>query len=186
MEPDVGYDNNGNPPPVIHVDTDAPLYSSEDGSLITDKMWGIYYKPDLNFGGIQGGAAPYVVEGYPDMDPYGIDSPDFVVGPEFVHMWTSALGHCQKRYEDKFRFYKNVPSGGLGSFTPDNFPIFDAVKENGYMILDSNHGYKMIGVGKLVAKEVLGEKQTLLKPFRFDRYEKGELHPVSHSPFPWS
>ena len=186
VDPDVGYDNHGNPPPVIHVDTDAPLHSSEDGSLITDRLWGIYYKPDMNFGGIQGGAAPYVVEGYPDMDPYGIDSPDFVVGPEFVHMWTSALAHCQKRYEDKFRLYKNVPSGGLGSFTPDNFPIFDTLKENGYLILDSNHGYKMIGVGQMVAKEVMGEEQSLLKPFRFDRYEKGELHPVSHSPFPWS
>ena len=23
-------------------------------------MWGIYYKPDFNFGGVQGGAMPYV------------------------------------------------------------------------------------------------------------------------------
>jgi hypothetical protein len=54
------------------------------------------------------------------------------------------------------------------------------------MMLDSNHGYKMIGVGQLVAKEVVGEEQVLLKPFRFERYKTGELHPVSHSPFPWS
>jgi glycine/D-amino acid oxidase-like deaminating enzyme len=186
VAPDLGYANNGNPPPVIHIDTDAPLFSSEDGSLIADGMWGIYYKPDLNFGGIQGGAAPYTVEGYPEVDPYGIDSPDFVVGPEFVHMWTSALAHCQKRYEDKFRFYKNEPSGGLGCFTPDNFPVFDNLKENCHLILDSNHGYKLIGVGKLVAKEIMGEEQALLKPFHFDRYEKGEIHPVSNSPFPWS
>jgi len=186
VDPDTGNDNQGNLPPVIHVDTDAPLYSTEDGSLITEEPWGIYYKPDCNFGGIQGGSSPYIVEGDPDVDPYGIDSPDFVVGPEFVHMWTSALGHCQKRYEDKYRYYKDEPSGGLGCFTPDNFPIFDVFRENCYMILDSNHGYKMIGVGELVAKEVLGEEQDLLKPFRFDRYETGELHPVSHSPFPWS
>lgn len=186
VEPEYGHDNQGKLPPVIHVDTDAPLYSSEDGSLIADKMWGIYYKPDVHFGGIQGGAAPYIVEGNVKVDPYGIDSPDFVVGPEFVHMWTSALAHCQKRYEDQYHRYKNEPSGGIGAFTPDNFPIFDAMKENCFFIADSNHGYKMIGVGKLVAKEVLGEEQELLKPFRFDRYEKGELHPVSHSPFPWS
>ncbi|MCF8142472.1 MAG: FAD-binding oxidoreductase [Deltaproteobacteria bacterium] len=186
VDPDFGNDNLGNLPPVIHVDTDAPLYSSEDGSLITDEPWGIYYKPDCRFGGIQGGSAPYVVEGDPDVDPYGIDSPDFVVGPEFVHMWTSALAHCQKRYEDKYRYYKDEPSGGLGCFTPDNFPVFDVFRQNCYMILDSNHGYKMIGVGQLVAKEVLGRKQRLLEPFRFDRYEKGGLHPVSHSPFPWS
>jgi glycine/D-amino acid oxidase-like deaminating enzyme len=186
VDPAYAMNNQGKMPPVIHVDSVAPLYSSEDGSLITDKMWGIYYKPDFGFGGVQGGAAPYIVEGDVKVDPYGIDSPDFTVTPEFVHMWTSALAHCQKRYEDKYNMYKNEPSGGLGCFTPDNFPIFDVMKQNCYMILDSNHGYKMIGVGKLVAKDILGDEQTLLKPFRFDRYEKGELHPVSHSPFPWS
>ena len=186
VEPEYAMNNQGQMPPVIHVDSEAPLYSSEDSSLITEEMWGIYYKPDFGFGGVQGGAAPYIVEGDVKVDPYGIDSPDYTVAPEFVHMWTSALAHCQKRYEGKHHLYKNEPSGGLGCFTPDSFPIFDALKQNCYLILDSNHGYKMIGVGKLVAKEVLGEEQPLLKPFRFARYEKGELHPVSHSPFPWS
>ena len=187
VPPEYGMNNEGKMPPVIHVDTDAPLYSSEDGSLITDEMWGIYYKPDFHFKGIQGGSTPYIVDKEKvAVDPYGIDSPDFIVGPEFAHKWTSALAHCQKRYEDKYRYYKNEPSGGIGAFTPDNFPIFDTMKQNCYMILDSNHGYKMIGVGQLVAKEILGEEQALLKPFRFERYAKGELHPVSHSPFPWS
>ena len=44
----------------------------------------------------------------------------------------------------------------------------------------------MIGVGALVAEELLGRPSSLLEPFRFSRYEKGELHPVSNSPFPWS
>ena len=48
------------------------------------------------------------------------------------------------------------------------------------MIADANHGYKMIGVGELVAKEILGQESELLKPFRFNRYEKGELHPTSN------
>ncbi|MFH2046464.1 MAG: FAD-binding oxidoreductase [Pseudomonadota bacterium] len=187
VDPEYGYDKWGKMPPVIHVDSNSPLYSSEDGSLVTDKMWGIYYKPDCNFNGIQGGAMPNLVEKDEiNVDPYGIDSPDFIVGPEFAHMWTSALAHCQKRYENKYQLYKNEPSGGLGIFTPDNFPVFDVFKQNCYMILDSSHGYKMIGIGKLVAQEILGEKQELLKPFRFDRYEKGELLPVSSSPFPWS
>jgi len=187
VEPNYGLNNQGNMPPVIHVDTDAPLYSSEDGSLITEDMWGIYYKPDAHFGGIQGGSMPYTVEKKEvAVDPYGIDSPDFTVGPEFAHMWTSALAHCQKRYEDKYQRYKDEPSGGLGAFSPDNFPIFDVFRQNCYMILDSSHGYKMIGVGQLVAKEIMGEDQALLKPFRFDRYEKGNLLPVSKSPFPWS
>jgi hypothetical protein len=187
VKPDVGMDNRGKMPPVIHLDSDAPLFSSEDGSLITDEMWGIYYKPDFNFRGIQGGAMPDEVENDDvQVDPYGIDSPDFVVGPDFAHMWTSALAHCQKRYEDKYQRYRKEPSGGLGAFSPDNFPVFDVMRENCFVMADSSHGYKMIGLGKLVAKEIMGEKQALLEPFRFDRFEKGKPLPESNSPFPWS
>ena len=57
------------------------------------------------------------------------------------------------------RMYKKEPSGGIGCFTPDSFPVFDVFRENCYVIADSNHGYKMIGVGKLVAGEILGETQ---------------------------
>ena len=64
--------------------------------------------------------------------------------------------------------------------------MFDTFVDNAYVIADSNHGYKMIGVGALVAKELVGERQALLEPFRFSRYAEGRLHPVSHSPFPWS
>jgi glycine/D-amino acid oxidase-like deaminating enzyme len=101
-------------------------------------------------------------------------------------MWTSALAHCQKRFKGKSNVYHKGPSGGLGCFTPDSFPVFDKFCENVYIIADSNHGYKMIGVGDLVSDEILGKESTLLKPFRFNRYAKGELHPVSSSPFPWS
>lgn len=181
--------NDGKMPPVIHVDTDAPLYSDVDGSLITDKLWGIYYKPDFNFGGIQGGAMPYVVETPVDqvaVDPYGPESPDFIVGDDFAHMWCSALAFCHKRFEGQGKFWKKEASGGLGCFTPDSFPVFDTLRENVHVIADSNHGYKMIGVGKLVAQEVLGEKSRLLEPFRLSRYAEGKLHPTSNSPFPWS
>jgi len=60
VDPNMLKTNDGKMPPVIHVDTDAPLYSDIDGRLITDKMWGIYYKPDFSFDGVQGGAAPYM------------------------------------------------------------------------------------------------------------------------------
>jgi methylglutamate dehydrogenase subunit A len=190
VDPQMHRTNDGNFPPVLHVDTDAPLYSQRDGRLITDKIWGIYYKPDFNFGGIQGGASPYKVEQDPDqvaVDPYGPESPEFVVGEDFIDMWCSALAHCQKRFEGKMPLYRREEnSGGLGCFTPDNFPVFDVFRENVYVIADSNHGYKMLGVGKLVAQELMGEKSALLEPFRFARFAKGELHPTSHSPFPWS
>mgnify|MGYP003571062345 CR=1 FL=1 len=189
VDPDYLKTNDGKLPPVLHVDSDAPLYSDVDGSLITDEMWGIYYKPDFNFGGVQGGAAPDPIETDPDdvaVDPYGPDSPDYVMGDEFAHMWCSALAHCQKRFEGKIGMYKREASGGIGAFTPDSFPVFDVFRENCYFIADSNHGYKMLGVGKLVAGEIAGNTSRLLEPFRFSRYIEGKLHPVSSSPFPWS
>ncbi len=189
VDPKMQRTNDGEMPPVIHVDSDAPLISDVDGSVITEEMWGIYYKPDFHFNGIQGGAAPFKVPTEPDkvaVDPYGPDSPDFVVGAEFAHMWCSALAHCQKRFEGQTPKYKDEPSGGIGAFTPDSFPLFDVFCENCYVIADSNHGYKMLGVGKLVAEEIAGTTSALLEPFRFSRYEQGKLHPVSNSPFPWS
>ncbi len=189
VDPKMQRTNDGAMPPVIHVDSDAPLFSSVDGALITEEMWGIYYKPDFHFDGIQGGAAPFKVETDPDhvaVDPYGPDSPDFVVGPEFAHMWCSALAHCQKRFEGQMPLYKDEPSGGIGAFTPDSFPVFDIFCDNCYVVADSNHGYKMLGVGKLVAEELTGVRSELMKPFRFSRYADGDLHPVSNSPFPWS
>jgi len=189
VDPNFQKTDEGKMPPVIHVDSDAHLFSDVDGSLITDKMWGIYYKPDFNFKGVQGGTIPYKINkpvGDVKVDPYGVDSEDHQTGDEFAHMWCSALAHCQKRFKGKIKVYQKGPSGGLGCFTPDSFPVFDRFCENVYIIADSNHGYKMIGVGDLVSDEVLGKESSLLKPFRFNRYAKGELHPVSNSPFPWA
>jgi len=189
VDPKLGLTNDGRMPPVIHVDTDAPLFSDVDGSLITDKLWGIYYKPDFNFAGIQGGAMPYKVPTEPDavaVDPYGPESPEFITDDEFAHMWCSALAFCQKRYSGRIGQWKQEPSGGLGCFTPDSFPVVDVFCENCHVIADSNHGYKMIAIGKLVAEELLGGRSALLEPFRFSRFAAGRLHPVSNSPFPWS
>lgn len=189
VDPESFKTNDGKMPPVIHVDTDAPLLSDVDGSVITEDMWGIYYKPDFNFGGIQGGAMPYRVDKPANdvtLDPYGPSSPEFIASPEFAHMWVSALAHCNARFSGTMPKYLNEPSGGVGCFTPDSFPVFDVFRENCYVIADSNHGYKMIGVGELVAQEITAETSTLLSPFRFSRYAEGKLHPVSNSPYPWS
>lgn len=189
VDPDYQRTNAGDLPPVIHVDTDAPLLSDVDGTSITEQPWGIYYKPDFHFGGVQGGAMPYIIDTPTEkvaVDPYGVDSPDFIVGDDFAHMWCSALAHCQKRFEGRMGLYRKDPSGGIGCFTPDSFPVFDVFRQNCYVIADSNHGFKMLGVGKLVAEEIVGKQSKLMEPFRFSRYATGDLHPVSNSPFPWS
>ena len=93
---------------------------------------------------------------------------------------------CFSRFQGKHKNYRRGSSGGLGCLTPDKFPVFDVFNENVYLVADSNHGWKMAGVGELVADELLGKKSSILEPFRFNRYEQGKLHPRSKSPFPWS
>ena len=171
---------DGGAPPVIHLDTDAPLYTDE-GELVTDELWGIYFKRDRH--GVQGGASPLVVAGDVELDPYPMTTD---VDPGFPDMWCAALSHAMSRFEGCRPLYKQARSGGVGAFTADNFPVFDYVRPNVYAILDSNHGYKMIGVGREVAKVLVGEHSGLLYPFRFERFATGDLHPVSHSPYPWS
>jgi glycine/D-amino acid oxidase-like deaminating enzyme len=171
---------DGSAPPVIHLDTDAPLVT-DDGDLVTDELWGIYFKRDRH--GVQGGASPLVVDGDVELDPYPQTTN---VDPTFADMWCAALSHSMSRFEGCRPSYKDARSGGVGAFTVDNFPVFDYFRPNLYAILDSNHGYKMIGVGREVASVLVGEHSRLLYPFRFERFATGDLHPVSSSPYPWS
>ena len=41
-------------------------------------------------------------------------------------------------------------------------------------------------LGREIARILRGEHSTLLHPFRYERFASGDLHPVSHSPYPWS
>ncbi len=171
---------DGGAPPVIHLDTNAPLHT-DDGELLTDELWGIYFKRDRH--SVQGGASPLVVDGDVELDPYPQTTD---VDPAFPDLFCAALSHAMARFEGCRPLYKQARSGGVGAFTADNFPVFDHLRPNLYAILDSNHGYKMIGVGREVAKVLVGEHAPLLYPFRLERFETGDLHPVSSSPYPWS
>jgi glycine/D-amino acid oxidase-like deaminating enzyme len=171
---------DGGAPPVIHLDTDAPLYS-DNGDLIADELWGIYFKRDRH--SVQGGASPLVVDGDVELDPYPQTTD---VDPAFPDLFCAALSHAMSRFEGCRPLYREARSGGVGAFTADNFPVFDYFRPNLYAILDSNHGYKMIGVGREVASVLLGGHSRLLYPFRYERFATGDLHPVSSSPYPWS
>ena len=171
---------DGGAPPVIHLDTDAPLHT-DDGELVTDELWGIYFKRDRH--SVQGGASPLIVDGDVELDPYPQTTD---IDPSFPDLFCAALSHAMSRFEGCRPLYKKARSGGVGAFTVDNFPLFDYFRPNLYAILDSNHGYKMIGVGKEVANVLLGGHSRLLYPFRFERFATGDLHPVSSSPYPWS
>jgi glycine/D-amino acid oxidase-like deaminating enzyme len=170
---------DGSPSPVLHVDSDAPL-RADDGTLVTDEAWGVYFKPDRET--VQGGASPLTVGPEFTVDPY----PTGTVEPGFPDLWCAALSHCLGRFEGARDRYRQVRSGGAGAFTVDNFPVFDYMAPNVYVAADSNHGYKMIAVGKEIAEVLRGGHSSLLYPFRFERFATGDLHPVSHSPYPWS
>ena len=61
--------------------------------------------------------------------------------------YCATLGMLFKRLEDLRPYFKERRNGGIGAFTPDNVPVFDYVADNAWVIADSNHGFKMIGVG---------------------------------------
>ena len=164
---------------MLHVDSDAPLFD-DDGRLITDQPWGNYFKPDRE--SVQGGAAPLTVGPEFQVDPY----PTGTVDPNFPDMWSASLSHCMERFAGARTRYRQTRSGGVGAFTADNFPVFDYMAPNVYVAADSNHGYKMIAVGREIADVLRGGHSSLLYPFRYERFATGDLHPVSHSPYPWS
>src|SRR5260370_19192768 len=62
VDPNYLMMSHGEMPPVIHVDTDVGLCDDQDGSLITDELWGIYYKPDFNFVVVPGATTPWRIE----------------------------------------------------------------------------------------------------------------------------
>lgn len=182
INPYVHITNDGRRPPLIHVDSDVPLYGEND-QLVWDKPWGIYFKRDKQ--AVQGGALPLEVGDECHIDPYGTRSPHYCVDDKFYDIWVASLAHCMKRYEGKRKFASKNPSGGVGCFSADNFPVFDFMRPNVYVIADSNHGFKMIGVGEQVARILTGGESELLEPFRFARFKDGEPFPKSNAPFPW-
>jgi len=179
IDPAIFVTSDGRSSAVLHIDSDQPL-RDDNGRLITDEPWGVYFKPDRD--SVQGGAQPLQVGEEFELDPY----PTGTVDPGFPDMWSAALSHCLGRFEGGRERYRQVRSGGVGAFTVDNFPVFDFMRPNVFVAADSNHGYKMIAVGREIARVFAGEHSSLLHPFRFERFATGDLHPVSHSPYPWS
>jgi glycine/D-amino acid oxidase-like deaminating enzyme len=179
FDPAIFTTSDGSLSPVLHVDSDVPL-KADDGTLITEEQWGVYFKPDRDT--IQGGASPLTVGPEFTVDPYPSGSAE----PDFPDLWCAALSHCLGRFEGARGRYRQVRSGGAGAFTADNFPVFDYMAPNVYVAADSNHGYKMIAVGREIAEVLRGGHSSLLYPFRYERFATGDLHPVSHSPYPWS
>ena len=136
--------------------------------------------------GMQGGGMPVKLGPTAEVDPYGHANDLYQAEPEFADYFCAAMAQLMTRFKDIRQSYLERRNGGIGAFTPDNLPVFDWILPNVYMIADSNHGYKMTGVGKLVARHLAtGEKIAELAPFAFSRYAEGRTFGKTNSHSPW-
>ena len=165
--------------PVVHLDADEPV-----PGLPTP--WGIYFRPGLGRGAAIG-ALPLPLDADCGLDPYGPSHPELgATTREFDESVTAAMAWALGRFEGGYDHWTCSSYGAQTCFTPDSYPVVDFLRENVYAILDSNHGFKMLALGKLAASEMLGQPQAELDAFRLSRFATGALHPESSSPYPWT
>jgi glycine/D-amino acid oxidase-like deaminating enzyme len=120
------------------------------------------------------------------VEPYGHANDEYQADQAFADYFTAAMGMFMTRFEGIRPKFKERRNGGIGAFTPDNIPIMDWILPNVYMIADSNHGFKMTGIGKLVARDLAGSEPVPgLAPFRFSRYADGKAYGSGTTQSPW-
>jgi glycine/D-amino acid oxidase-like deaminating enzyme len=171
----------------VHLDSDVALHSARDGRLLTDEPWGIYFRMGRTGTGIAGGGLPLSLPDDFAIDPYGHANPAQVAGEDFVEAFTSAIATAFGRFRDAGERWQSTPHGGVIALTPDGYPVCDRVRDNAYAILDAGHGFKMLAIGGLVARELLDDRpEPLLEPFRLGRFAAGTVHQASKSPYPWT
>jgi hypothetical protein len=176
-------------PPVLHVELmNTPVIDQDSGKELADHLY-VYWKNGaerMDRPGVQGGSIPIKIGPKAVTDPYGHANDEYQAEAEFADYLTSAMAQLMGRFEGSRKNFRERRNGGIGAFTPDNVPIFDWIAPNVYMIADSNHGFKMTGVGKLVAKLIVGGNEIgELTPFGLDRFAKGRTFGASNSHCPW-
>ena len=183
------YTGDNRNPPVLHIELmNTPVVDRESGAELKDNVY-IYWKNGterMERPGIQGGGMPVMLGPEAKVEPYGHANDEYQADEEFGDYIVSCMTMFMDRFESKEVRLKERRNGGIGAFTPDNVPIFDWVLPNVYLIADSNHGFKMTGVGKLVARHIVtGEPVEELKPFALERFRRGEAFGsgVTHSPW---
>jgi glycine/D-amino acid oxidase-like deaminating enzyme len=174
-------------PPILHIETTEPVVDQDTGQKLGDYLY-VYFKNGnerMDRPGLQGGTVPIKIGPDAVTDPYGHANDEYQADPWFADYFCAAMAHTMSRFRGIRPNFRERRNGGIGAFTPDNIPVFDWVAPNVYMIADSNHGFKMTGVGKLVAKYLMGDDVAELKPFRFSRYAEGKTFGASNSHSPW-
>ncbi len=180
---------DGRDPPVLHVELMGTPVVTEDGRAFLDKHFYTYVRyaaERVGAPGVQGGTIPIRLGPEAVLEPYGHANDLYQADDWFADYYCATLAYLMERFKGCRQRFRQRRNGGIGAFTPDNVPIFDWVADNAYLIADSNHGYKMIGVGKLVAEHlVTGRKIPELEPFAFGRYAEGRTFGERNSNCPW-
>ncbi len=183
------YTADNKNPPVLHVELmNTPVIDPSSGKELDDNVY-VYWKNGterMERPGIQGGAMPVKLGPQAHVEPYGHANDEYQAGPQFADYFTACMGMMMKRFEGIRGDFKERRNGGIGAFTPDNIPVVDWILPNVYMIADSNHGFKMTGMGKLVARMLVGsEPVPELRPFAFDRFARGQSFGSGTTHSPW-
>lgn len=193
LEGEVYYDQPyltaaGLNPPVLHVEKmSTPVVEEGTGRVLRDWTY-LYFKNGnerMDRPGLQGGTVPIKLGPTAVTDPYGHDNDEYQAEPEFADYLCAGMAQTMRRFEGIRPNFRERRNGGIGAFTPDNVPVLDWVAPNVYMIADSNHGFKMLGAGKLVAAYLMGKDVPDLKPFAFSRYAEGRTFGSTNSHSPW-
>ena len=176
-------------PPVLHVELmGTPVRDPASGRELQDHLY-VYWKNGaerMDRQGVQGGVTPVRIGPEATVDPYGHANDAYQAEPEFADLLSASLGQLMARFEGCRSQFRERRNGGICAFTPDNVPIFDWVRENVYLIADSGHGFKMTGVGKLVARHLArGERIAELAPFALNRFAEGRTFGAHNSNSPW-
>jgi glycine/D-amino acid oxidase-like deaminating enzyme len=176
-------------PPVLHVELmNTPVINQDTGEEIEPYTY-VYWKNGaerMDRPGIQGGSIPIKLGPQATVDPYGHANDEYQAEAKFADYLTSAMAQLMGRFEGCRKDFRERRNGGIGAFTPDNVPIFDWIMPNVYLIADSNHGFKMTGVGKLASKVLVGDSEPEeLKPFHVDRFATGKTFRGGTTNCPW-
>src|SRR4029077_1758311 len=86
--------------------------------------------------------------------------------PGFTRYFRAGLGWAMDRFKAKPGRDQQRPNGGIGCFSPDNYPIIDFVRPNALLSAHPNHGFKLLGVRKEVAHLIVAGLSRSLQPFR--------------------
>ena len=104
----------------------------------------------------------------------------------FADYFSACMEMFMERFEGSRPGFKQRRNGGIGAFTPDNVAICDWLNPNFSVIADSNHGFKALAIGKLLARQLVsGNTPEELKPFAFSRYAEGWAYGSGTTNCPW-